>query len=79
MSGCSHGMGAPASCIDCMDEGNLPVPKQPKPTTEFVFTAAYAGECSASSCSVGIEVGDRIASVQLSPSTVVYMHARCAP
>lgn len=57
-SGCPHGMPTPGSCIDCMDDGNLPPPPKPK-RAGWPFTAEHPGPCTGPPCP-GIEPGDRI-------------------
>lgn len=71
MSDCTHGMPTPASCIDCMAEGNLPVPRREAPVVEATFLARFDGDCR--SCHLGIHVGQRIA--RMSDDT--YRHAVC--
>lgn len=72
---CTHGYTSPASCVDCMDEGNLPAPPQP-PTTERdgpVIAARYDGQCQL--CNTGIHSGQPIVRTTLG----TYAHARCLP
>lgn len=58
---CTHGMPTPASCVECMNEGNMPAPP-PKPTAEYTVTAQFAGRCPG--CHEEIEIGDLIARVE---------------
>lgn len=57
---CPHGMPTPASCVECMEEGNLPTGQRaatrsgPRPSA----TASFEGKCSA--CSWVIEVDDAL-------------------
>lgn len=60
-SPCRHGMPTPASCIDCMDDGNIALP--PQRTTRLhpagpAFTARHQGRCAR--CDEPIEPGDTI-------------------
>jgi hypothetical protein len=67
---CEHGMPSPASCVDCMYEGDLPPPPKPvPPTVEVMFTAVFEGHCRG--CDEPIEVGQRIC--KLSDGTCVHM------
>lgn len=70
---CTHGMPSPASCIDCMDEGNMPdPPKAEAVTVEAVFAARYDGGCN--ECGLAIYEGQRIAKL----SNGAYVHEGCA-
>lgn len=72
MSGCTHGMPTPASCIECMDEGLLPPPRRlSAPEIQCTFTARYPGRCAR--CDRGFSEGDQIG------YTVdeTYVHERC--
>lgn len=70
---CPHGMGTPAACLDCMDEGNLPVPKIEREQTDYTFSAQYAGHCAG--CDLPVSPGEQVAKT----TKERYMHARCAP
>jgi hypothetical protein len=57
---CAHGMPSPASCVDCMYEGNLP-PVPVEPPEEAIgtqFGAQYVGHCPV--CDSDIHVGQLI-------------------
>lgn len=72
MRPCDHGMPTPASCIDCMDEGNIaPVRREPV-TVEARFPARFPGQCPG--CNLAIHEGEQI--VRMSDDT--YRHGRCA-
>lgn len=54
---CTHGMPTPASCWECMEEGNL----ESKPKDErrpYFFAAKYEGYCTG--CHETIKVGQTI-------------------
>lgn len=73
MRACTHGMPSPSSCLDCMDEGNLP----PRPKPKYIaaqpaWPAMFPGRCPA--CDRRIEVGDEITRTD----DDVYVHERCA-
>jgi hypothetical protein len=73
MTECSHGMPSPASCTDCMYEGELAPPPKPAPATiDSVFRASYEGQCPG--CDLPIDVGQRIARM----SNGGYLHFDCA-
>jgi hypothetical protein len=71
---CTHGMPTPASCWECMEDGNLPTATRTlaAPAVEAVFTARFSGQCSA--CNLGIHEGQRIARM----NDESYRHAHCA-
>lgn len=71
---CTHGMPTPASCWECMEDGNLPVATRTVtvPTVEYLLTASYPGHCS--DCNTAIHEGERIARM----IDETYRHARCA-
>lgn len=54
---CSHGMPSPGSCVECMDEGNLPPLKRGRVRTGQPG-ALFAGFCG--ECDRPIHVGDPI-------------------
>lgn len=73
MSECLHGMPSPSSCIDCMDEGNIPIPTTEPETVEYQFLARYEGsQCP--SCNLPIAVGDLVAKM----SSGRYLHNGCS-
>jgi hypothetical protein len=73
MKNCPHGMPTPGSCLDCMDEGNLPPAAKSEPESiEAVFDAQFDSQCP--SCDLPIRVGSRIAKT----SRDRYLHLRCA-
>ncbi len=56
---CTHGMPSPASCIDCMDEGNMPPPEKAEAVTvEYTFFAKYDGQCGG--CNLPITPGQMV-------------------
>lgn len=73
MTACTHGMPSPASCVECMEDGNLPPAPRPTVTVDAVFIAYYAGHCR--TCNLPTRAGERIA--RLSNDT--YVHAGCTP
>lgn len=76
MTTCPHGMPSPGSCLDCMDEGNLPPapkPEQPVPG-EFWFAAKFAGTCRG--CGLAFPEGQPIR--RLSDHSG-YVHDGCTP
>ena len=59
---CPHGFPKPANCIDCMNEGNLPVP--PRARTQILATGSAkhdGGTCR--ECDRPIRLDDSIALV----------------
>lgn len=71
---CTHGMPSPASCIDCMDEGNMPPPERPTAVTvEVTFTARYNGGRNCPGCNLPILIGQRISRL----SNDQYVHEGC--
>ena len=56
---CIHGMPTPASCIDCMDDGNLPVQRVAPETHDYSFVAQYPGQCPV--CDLPITAGQMLA------------------
>lgn len=69
---CPHGMPTPGSCVDCMDEGLLPPPREPeKPTIERTFNARFPGRCR--HCDRCFHVGDPIAYT----TDETYVHEEC--
>lgn len=73
-SECTHGMPTPASCWECMEDGNLPVASRSvsRPTVEHYLTARFLGHCA--ECNLAIHEGEHIARM----SDESYRHARCA-
>lgn len=52
-------MPSPGSCVDCMEEGNLPpAPRPQRPTVEATFSARYDGTCRG--CNLAIHEGQTI-------------------
>ena len=73
MSPCTHGMPHPASCVECMADGNL-APPPPPPRLVTIgppFTGRYDDHCNG--CNTGIHEGQLI--VKMSDGT--YRHSRC--
>lgn len=69
---CGHGMPSPASCVECMAEGNLPPAPRPSPLKVVQrFTARFGGQCR--SCNLPIFEGQPIA--RMSDDT--YRHTSC--
>ncbi len=70
---CTHGMPTPASCWECMEDGNLPTATRApsSPTVEVMFRARFMGQCSG--CNLAIHEGQGIARM----SDETYRHARC--
>lgn len=74
MADCTHGMPTPASCVDCMDEGNLPPPPRPAPETAVMaVTARWDGQCRA--CDLPIVPGQPI----VMTTRDRWLHERCLP
>lgn len=81
MTACPHGMPTPASCIDCMDEGNIaPRPQRlwrPDPEWSHWITADYASTCPI--CTDEVRQGETIARA-ISPSgSFHWVHPACLP
>lgn len=59
---CTHGMPSPASCYECMEEGNFvcgrKVPAEAPEREGPDIAARYDGHCRA--CNLGIHVGETI-------------------
>lgn len=73
---CPHGFPKPENCVDCMNEGNLPIPPAPsRRTVEAVFRATYEGHCQG--CNFPIRVGELIA--RLSDDSYVHDRMDCRP
>lgn len=70
---CIHGMPTPASCVECMEETGLGVPKPEPVTIVATFGARYDGECP--SCGLQIWTGQVVH--RLSNDT--YVHQGCRP
>jgi hypothetical protein len=71
---CTHGMPSPLSCLDCMDDGNLPPAPRPEPETVSVdFTARFDSHCP--ECNLPIIKGTPI----VKTTRGRYLHAGCAP
>lgn len=49
MADCTHGMPTPASCVECMEDGNLAPPPRPEAETMAgpARAAVYPGQCEA--------------------------------
>lgn len=60
MGACTHGMPTPASCIECMEDGNLPVPPRQRPEILARSTARFDGTVCRW-CDRPIRVDDSIA------------------
>ena len=75
MTPCTHGFASPASCVDCMEDGNIAPPAQPPPVERDgpVIAARYDTQCR--SCNTGIHVGQPIART----THGTYVHERCLP
>lgn len=58
MSACPHGMPSPGSCVECMDEGNMPPPPPPPKRKGWAVIARFDGACSG--CGSPIVPGERI-------------------
>lgn len=71
MMDCPHGMPNPKTCMDCMEEGNLPVAKWKRIDTPF--TAMFAGICAA--CSNEFAKGDEIQRWDKEDQASKYTHA----
>lgn len=53
---CPHGMPTPASCITCMEDGNVAVTRVEPEAVEYDFTAKFVSECP--ECDGAIHPGD---------------------
>ena len=71
---CPHGMPSPASCFECMEDGNLPLP--PLTVAEEpdgpVSPAVFPGQCPV--CEFPIVPGDRI----VHTTRDRWLHSGCA-
>lgn len=75
MTDCPHGMPTPASCMPCMEEGNMPPVVVADPDhIVATFYAKYDGECPG--CGLSISVGQTVH--KLEPSGR-YVHEGCQP
>lgn len=73
MSACTHGMPSPLTCVDCMNEGNLPPAPKTRPSPwSRPFEARYDGRCVL--CDENIVRGDFICI----RDTVGIAHDNCA-
>lgn len=70
---CPHAMPTPASCLDCMDEGNLPVKPRRRETVERHFVARHDGHCTG--CGLPVVVGQHM----VVTSNLRVLHEWCAP
>lgn len=69
---CPHGLGTPAACVDCMDEGLLPPPAPvDRETAIYTFEAGYPGTCPV--CDRSIDPGDDLAATDRDR----YVHVGC--
>lgn len=79
MTGCTHGMPTPASCIDCMDDGNIQRrPQRPwraDPEWHGDTLADYASGCPI--CTNAIHIGDRIRRAIAPAGDFAWVHAGC--
>lgn len=57
---CPHGMPSPGSCVDCMNDGNLPpAPRPARPeVASKPFAARFPGHCR--TCNMPIHEGQQI-------------------
>lgn len=74
MTACPHGMPTPGSCVDCMDEGNIPPAPPPTRLAKLGsgFPARHDGHCPG--CNLAIHVGQLIVKM----SNESYWHTGCA-
>lgn len=74
---CPHGMPSPASCWECMEDGNLPALPRPEPLTVVSrpFAARFDGHCPG--CNTEIHAGQPI--VRLSDDTHRHDFLGCLP
>lgn len=73
---CPHGYASPKSCIDCMEDGPVELPKAWQRVGD-PFTAHYFGrDCP---CGRLVEEGQTIQRWDLGDEATVYTHARCRP
>lgn len=70
---CNHGMPSPTACLDCMDEGNLPVKRRRPETVERYFVARHDGHCAA--CDLPVSTGQHM----VATSNLRVLHEWCAP
>lgn len=74
MNACTHGMPTPASCVECMEDGNLPPAPRPEPERVVArCLSGFGGQCPA--CDLPIAVGARIAKTNRDR----WLHDGCAP
>lgn len=57
---CPHGFAKPASCFECMEDGNIDPPARPAPATREGpdIPARYDGHCNG--CNLGVHIGQPI-------------------
>lgn len=74
---CAHGMPGASSCVDCMNEGNLPAPRPAVVAEEAgpEFEARFPGQCTG--CNLPIMAGQRVRRLSVGDHHR-YVHARCA-
>lgn len=68
---CPHGMPNPKTCVDCMEEGNIPVAKWTRVGSNFM--AHYPGVCG--KCKEGWKPGDIIQRYDKEDGETKYTHA----
>lgn len=72
---CPHGMPSPASCLECMEEGNLgPTARPAPPKVGPVFVAQHDGHCGA--CNLPLAAGQQARAVE-GPRSTYYVHDGC--
>lgn len=75
-SGCPHGMPKPSTCVDCMEEGNLEVPKWIRNDTRRMDSIYSGSPCRGKNCNRTIELGEPIV-MWSKGDDVVWTHADC--
>lgn len=70
---CPHGMPKPETCMDCMEEGNLPVDRWK--AIGHAFASQYPGTCK--SCNGTFAPGEYITRWDLGDKQTSYTHWWC--
>lgn len=72
---CPHGYPSPKSCLDCMEDGPVEMPKTWQPVGS-PFPARYDGECV---CGSAIHPGDLVQRWDRGDEVTIYTERKCHP